>query len=50
MNSKDLHGLTVISSADGSAVGALGQVYLDLAAKQDEHVRNTCRQSTENAR
>ena len=50
MNGIDMRGLTVISSADGTPAGALGQVYLDLAAKQDEHVRNTRRQSTEDAR
>jgi uncharacterized protein YrrD len=34
MNSKDIRGLTVISLADGTQVGAIDQVYLDLAAKQ----------------
>ena len=34
MNSKDIRGLTVISIADGTQVGTIDQVYLDLAAKQ----------------
>ena len=34
MNSKDIRGLTVISLADGTQIGTIDQVYLDLAAKQ----------------
>jgi uncharacterized protein YrrD len=34
MNSQDMRGLTVISLADGTQVGTIDQVYLDLAAKQ----------------
>ena len=34
MNSKDMRGLTVISMADGTQVGTIDQVYLDLDAKQ----------------
>jgi uncharacterized protein YrrD len=34
MNCKELRGLTVISMADGTQVGTLDQVYLDLDAKQ----------------
>ena len=34
MNSKDIWGLTVISIADGTQVGTIDQIYLDLAAKQ----------------
>ena len=34
MNSKDIRGLKVVSIADGTEVGTIDQVYLDLAAKQ----------------
>ena len=34
MNSKQIRGLTVINIADGTQVGTVDQVYLDLAAKQ----------------
>ena len=34
MNSKDIRGLKVISIADGTQIGTIDQVYLDLAAKQ----------------
>jgi sporulation protein YlmC with PRC-barrel domain len=34
MNSKQIRGLTVIDLADGTQVGTVDQVYLDLAAKQ----------------
>jgi uncharacterized protein YrrD len=34
MNSNDIHGLPVINLADGSRVGAVDQLYLDLAAKR----------------
>ena len=34
MNGKDIRGLPVISIADGTHVGTIDQVYLDLAAKQ----------------
>jgi sporulation protein YlmC with PRC-barrel domain len=34
MNSKDIRGLPVISIADGTHVGTIDQVYLDLGAKQ----------------
>jgi len=34
MNSRDIRGLKVISIADGTQVGTIDQVYLDLAAKQ----------------
>jgi sporulation protein YlmC with PRC-barrel domain len=34
MNSKDIRGLAVISIADGTRVGTVDQVYLDLAAKE----------------
>ena len=34
MNSKQIRGLTVINLADGTQVGTVDQVFLDLAAKQ----------------
>lgn len=34
MNSKDIRGLTVISIVDGTQVGTVDQVFLDLAAKE----------------
>lgn len=34
MNSKQIRGLTVINIADGTEVGTVDQVFLDLAAKQ----------------
>jgi uncharacterized protein YrrD len=34
MNSKQIRGLTVINIADGTQVGTIDQVFLDLAAKQ----------------
>ncbi len=34
MNSQDIRGLKVISIADGTQIGAIDQVFLDLAAKQ----------------
>jgi uncharacterized protein YrrD len=34
MNSKQIHGLSVINIADGTQVGTVDQVFLDLAAKQ----------------
>lgn len=34
MNSKQIRGLTVIDLADGTEVGTIDQVFLDLAAKQ----------------
>lgn len=34
MNSKQIRGLTVINLADGTQVGTIDQVFLDLAAKQ----------------